>query len=80
ARGRRLLEAGDLALAAHLAEWATRAAPQDIEAQRLKRDVYARRLEEVEAVMAQGIFRAAMNDARAALGEAPQRPAGPVTL
>jgi len=33
-----------------------------------------------EALMAQGIFRAAMNDARAALGEAPQRPAGPATL
>ena len=76
ARGRRLLEAGDLALAAHLAEWATRAVPEDIEAQRLKRDVYARRLGATEALMAQGIFRAAMNDARAALGEAPQRPAG----
>ena len=62
ARGRRLLEAGDLALAAHLAEWATRAAPEDLEAQHLERDVYARRLEEAEAVMAQGIFRAAMNE------------------
>ena len=79
-RGRRLLEAGDLALAAHLPEWATRAAPEGIEAPRLKRDAYARRREEAEAVMAKGIFRAAMNDARAALGEAPQRPAGPVTL
>jgi len=80
ARGRRLLEAGDLALAAHLAEWATRAAPEAAEAQRFKRDVYARRLEATEALMAQGIFRAAMNDARAALGEAPQPPAGPATL
>ena len=80
ARGRRLLEAGDVTLAAHLAEWATRAAPEDTGAQRLKRDAYARRLEESEAVMAQGIFRAAMNDARVALGEAPLRPGGPVTL
>jgi glyoxylase-like metal-dependent hydrolase (beta-lactamase superfamily II) len=80
ARGRRLLEAGDVNLATHLAEWATRAEPKDAEAQRLKRDVYARRLEEAEAVMAQGIFRAAMNDARGALGEAPLPPAGPVIL
>jgi alkyl sulfatase BDS1-like metallo-beta-lactamase superfamily hydrolase len=80
ARGRRLLDAGDVTLAAHLAEWATRAEPEDAEAQRLKRDVYARRLAEAEALMAQGIFRAALNDARVALGEAPVRPAGPATL
>jgi hypothetical protein len=80
ARGRRLLAAGDVNLATHLAEWATRAEPKDAEAQRLKRDVYARRLEEAEALMAQGIFRAAMNDARVALGEAPLPPAGPVSL
>jgi alkyl sulfatase BDS1-like metallo-beta-lactamase superfamily hydrolase len=80
ARGRRLLAAGDVNLATHLAEWATRAEPKDAEAQRLKRDVYARRLEETEALMAQGIFRAAMNDARVALGEAPLPPAGPVSL
>jgi alkyl sulfatase BDS1-like metallo-beta-lactamase superfamily hydrolase len=80
ARGRRLLEGGDATLAAHLAEWATRAAPMDAEAQRFKRDAYARRLAEAEALMAQGIFRAAMNDARAALGEAPAAPAGPVSL
>ena len=71
---------GDATLAAHLAEWATRAAPTDAEAQRFKRDAYARRLAEAEALMAQGIFRAAMNDARAALGEAPAAPAGPVSL
>jgi glyoxylase-like metal-dependent hydrolase (beta-lactamase superfamily II) len=80
ARGRRLLEAGDAVLAAHLAEWATRAAPEDVPAQRLKRDVYARRLAEAEALMAQGIFRAAMNDARTALGEPPLRPLGAAAL
>jgi glyoxylase-like metal-dependent hydrolase (beta-lactamase superfamily II) len=72
ARGRALLEADDAPLAAHLAEWATRAAPADPGAQALKRDVYARRLAEERALMAQGIYRAAMNDARQALGEPPE--------
>ncbi len=71
ARGRSLLDAGDAALATHIAEWAVRAAPDDRAAQTLARDVYARRLAEAESLMAQGIFRAAMNDARRALGEAP---------
>ena len=73
ARGRALLGAGDSQRAAHCAEWATRAAPGDHTAQELKRDVYARRLVEERALMAQGIYRAAMNDARAALGEEPER-------
>jgi glyoxylase-like metal-dependent hydrolase (beta-lactamase superfamily II) len=73
ARGRALLQQGDGALAAHCAEWATRAAPDDLDAQRLKRDVYQSRLAEERALMAQGIYRAAMNDARAALGEEPER-------
>jgi glyoxylase-like metal-dependent hydrolase (beta-lactamase superfamily II) len=67
-RGRRRLEEGQLELAAHLAEWATRAAPQDQRAQELKRDVYDGRLAASEALMAQGVFRAAANDARVALG------------
>ncbi len=71
ARGRALLAEGKSALAAHLAEWATRAAPADRDAQTLKRDVYARRLEEEPALMAQGIFRAAKEDAEHALGETP---------
>jgi glyoxylase-like metal-dependent hydrolase (beta-lactamase superfamily II) len=71
ARGRALLDSGDAVLAAHLAEWATRAAPADADAQALKRDAYARRLADEPALMAQGIYRAAMNDARAALGEPP---------
>jgi glyoxylase-like metal-dependent hydrolase (beta-lactamase superfamily II) len=71
ARGRALLDAGDATLAAHLAEWASRAAPEDPGAQTLKRDVYARRLADEHALMAQGIYRAAMNDARGALGEPP---------
>jgi hypothetical protein len=68
ARGRALLEAGDDTLAAHLAEWATRAAPDNAAAQVLKRDVYERRLTGAQSLMAQGIFRAAMHDAKKALG------------
>jgi alkyl sulfatase BDS1-like metallo-beta-lactamase superfamily hydrolase len=75
-RGRTLLQAGDAVMAAHVAEWATRAAPDDRSAQELKRDVYARRLAEARALMAQGIFRAAMNDAKQALGEQIETAAG----
>jgi glyoxylase-like metal-dependent hydrolase (beta-lactamase superfamily II) len=71
-RGRALLEGGDIVLATHVAEWATRCAPHDRAAQEFKRDVYARRLAGERALMAQGIFRAAMNDARRALGEEPE--------
>ena len=35
----------------------------------MKRDAYARRLAETSNLMAQGIFREAMNEARATLGE-----------
>ena len=73
ARGRALLDDGDSRLAAHCAEWATRAAPADRAAQELKRDVYQRRLVEESSLMAQGIYRAAMNDARATLREEPER-------
>jgi len=73
ARGRALLASGDSTLAAHCAEWATRAAPEERSTQELKRDVYAQRLREESSLMAQGIYRAAMNDARTALGEEPEQ-------
>jgi glyoxylase-like metal-dependent hydrolase (beta-lactamase superfamily II) len=71
ARGQALLAAGDAVMAAHLAEWAVRAAPDDRATQSLKRDVYRRRLEDSDCLMARGIFRAALNDAERALGEPP---------
>ncbi len=84
ARGRTLLAEGQTALAAHLAEWATRAAPDDRAAQALKRDVYGRRAEEERSVMGQGIFGAARDEAARALGEEPSttrdRRAGRMTL
>jgi len=79
-RGRTLLAQGDTVMAAHLAEWATCATPTDREAQALKRDVYAKRLEETPVLMAQDIFRAAMNDAREALGEERVVPSGDLSL
>ncbi len=74
ARGRELLRAGETRLAAHLAEWVTRAEPTHRGGQELKRDVYAARLGEEPSLMAQGIYRAAMNDARVALGQEPLPP------
>jgi glyoxylase-like metal-dependent hydrolase (beta-lactamase superfamily II) len=74
--GRMLLQQGNIVLATHLAEWATLASPMDLDAQAFKRDVYAKRLEESRALMAQGIFRAAMNDAREVLGEDKIIPSG----
>ena len=79
-RGRTLLDHGDAVLASHLAEWAARAEPEDRSAQALKRDVYARRLEDAESFMAQSIFRAAMNEARTALGEDPINPSSAIAL
>ncbi len=70
-RGRERLAQGELALAAHLAEWATRAAPADAAAQHLKRDVYEARLGAEPSLMGKGIYRAASNDARRAMGEEP---------
>jgi alkyl sulfatase BDS1-like metallo-beta-lactamase superfamily hydrolase len=79
-RARALLKEKNFVLASHLAEWAARAAPDDREAQTLKRDVYYERLAVEPNLMAQGIFRAAMNDARAALGEEPIARAGLTAL
>ncbi len=67
--GRRRLEQGDSTMAAHLAEWATRADAANRAAQELKRDVYGTRLREEPSLMAQGIFRAARNDAKTELGK-----------
>ncbi len=56
-------------LASHLVEWAVGAAPENVDALSAKRDVYAARLEAERNLMAAGIYRSAMNDARAALGD-----------
>jgi len=68
-RARTLLAGGDTTLAAHLVEWAVRAAPDDREAQAAKRDVYRALFTASDCLMARGIYRAALNDAERALGE-----------
>jgi glyoxylase-like metal-dependent hydrolase (beta-lactamase superfamily II) len=74
ARGRELLNQGDLTMASHLAEWAARGHPEDASAQELKRDAYRKRLDAAGETMTQGIYRAAMNDAIRALGGEPEAP------
>jgi len=76
ARGEALLAEGDASMAAHVVEWATRAEPEHRGAQRLKSRVYEARMEAEPSLMGQGIFRAAANDARSALGEEPVAPRG----
>jgi nickel-dependent lactate racemase len=51
-----------------MAEWATRAEPANLQAQTLKRDVYERCMSASNNLMAQGVYRGAMNDASEALG------------
>jgi alkyl sulfatase BDS1-like metallo-beta-lactamase superfamily hydrolase len=56
ARARELADDGDLRLAAHLAELAALAAPDDREAQRARAEVYGRRAAAEQALMARGVF------------------------
>jgi hypothetical protein len=46
----------------------------------LKRDVYAKRMDATGNLMAQGIYRSAMNEARMALGEGRVQREGGLTL
>lgn len=55
--------------ALHLTEWAVAAAPDAADAQALERDACAQALAAAPNVMTQGVYRGAMNEARAALGE-----------
>ncbi len=80
ARGRALLAAGDLELACHVAEWAIRAAPRDRAALELKRDAYDKRFAATGNLMAQGIYRGAMNEALVALGQDKAQKAGGYSL
>jgi alkyl sulfatase BDS1-like metallo-beta-lactamase superfamily hydrolase len=57
ARARELAEAGDLRLAAHLADWAVLTAPDDADAHGVRADVYERRVDAETSTMAKGVFR-----------------------
>jgi alkyl sulfatase BDS1-like metallo-beta-lactamase superfamily hydrolase len=63
-RAGELVAAGDLRLAAQVAEWAVQAAPDDAAAHGARADVYAARRAEEASLMAKGIFRAAERDSR----------------
>ena len=60
ARAREKLEAGDLALACHLADWAVMAAPEDKEAHAARVRVYQARADDSLSTMSHGIYRAAV--------------------
>jgi alkyl sulfatase BDS1-like metallo-beta-lactamase superfamily hydrolase len=61
-RANELAEAGELATAAQLAEWAVQAAPSEAAIARARAAIYARRVEEEKSLMARGIFRAAASE------------------
>ncbi len=56
ARAIELAAAGDLRLAAHLADWAVLAAPDDTDAHRARAEVYEQRVAAESSTMAKGVF------------------------
>ena len=65
------LSNGDLALAAHLIDWAVAAAPDDRAAHEARMRIYAARATESTSTMAHGIFRAAAIESAAKAGVNP---------
>ncbi|HEV2346680.1 MAG TPA: alkyl sulfatase dimerization domain-containing protein, partial [Actinocrinis sp.] len=66
ARAQALLAEGNPRLAAHLAEWAVQAAPQDRETARVRAEVYNHRAAQETSTMAKGMFTWAATESRAA--------------
>jgi alkyl sulfatase BDS1-like metallo-beta-lactamase superfamily hydrolase len=77
-RARALLAKGELALAAHLIDWAAAAAPSDSDVHRARADIYNARARQSGAVITRGIFITAANEsaARATSPAAPQKKPG----
>ncbi len=75
-RAAELLDAGDLALASHLVDWATAAEPDNPEAHRLRARVYSQRAQDSPTAMTRGIFRAAAAESEAAAQELEGLPPG----
>ncbi|MBI1339426.1 MBL fold metallo-hydrolase [bacterium] len=61
--------AGDMRLACHLAEFAVQAAPDDVGAHEVRRDVYRQRRSQELSQMARGIYGAAAEDSARIAGE-----------
>ena len=68
ARASEKLEAGEIVLACHLADWAVAAAPEDKSAHAARMKIYAARAEREESTMAHGIFRSAAVESAAKAG------------
>lgn len=71
ARALARMEAGELALASHLIDWAVAAAPDDREAHVARTKIYAARANEAAATMTHGILRAAAEESAAKAGIEP---------
>jgi alkyl sulfatase BDS1-like metallo-beta-lactamase superfamily hydrolase len=65
ARARELTAAGDLALAAHLIDWAVAAEPDNAAAHAARAEIYQARAREATALMTRGIFTAAARESAA---------------
>ena len=61
-----LAEIGDLRLAAHFAEWAVQAAPDDAESHHVRAEVYRLQLEAATSTMAKGVYGWAARESNAA--------------
>ena len=69
ARARALRDAGDLQIACHIADFVRKGDPDNREAWRLWRDLFAARIEAETSLMARGAFHSAVREAEARLKE-----------
>ncbi|GAA2613437.1 alkyl sulfatase dimerization domain-containing protein [Actinomadura fulvescens] len=70
AAARKAADSGDLRLAAHLAEMATQAEPNDVDLHAVRAEVYAARAEAEPSLMATGVYTWAANESRRLAGAA----------
>jgi alkyl sulfatase BDS1-like metallo-beta-lactamase superfamily hydrolase len=68
-RSRELVAEGGFAMACHLADWVSKADPESLAAQHLKRDVYQARADHETYGMARGFFLTEVTDAQAAIAQ-----------
>jgi alkyl sulfatase BDS1-like metallo-beta-lactamase superfamily hydrolase len=68
-RARELADAGEIALACQLAQWAGETAPEDHVVQRVRAEVYEKRYRDASSLMAKGVYSSAVR-------ESTPRPAG----
>ncbi len=71
-RALEVAESGDLQLACHLVEMAGSAASDDKLVHEIRAEIYTRRRVEATSLMAKGIFRGAVRESQAVVGERPE--------